>query len=184
MLGFSLYFLDVPTVICVFSATVSDWLWAEFVSPQVWAVSHPAILIAVLCTVTLYLRFSGCFTFLLVCVCLPAGWLSDLLCLSRCLRKHFIYPSCLVQSAVSSERWGECRKAGFLETALEQILQILYPLWLSWKEDLKLIVSWTVFTPELLEVEWEVLVSNIMQLLSVFPMHRVAFSALIPWMLS
>lgn len=39
----------------------------------------------------------------------------------------FIYPSCPVQSAVSSERWGGCRKAGFLETVLEQILQILYP---------------------------------------------------------
>lgn len=68
------------------------------------------------------------------CCASPGGWRSIWL----------IYPSCLVQSAVScrpSEKWWGCRKTGSLEEFLKQILQMLCPLELSWKEKLKLIVS-------------------------------------------
>lgn len=184
MLGFSLCFLDVPAVIYVFSATVSDRLWAEFVSPQVWAVSHPAIFIAVLCTVTLYLRFSGCFTFLLVC--LPACWLAVRFAVPLQVSEEafdlFILAvpyslMCLLRGE------GGVGRLASLKLFWNKFSRYCI-LVLSWKGDLKLIVSWTVFTPELLEVEWEVLVSNTIQFLLVSPMHKVAFSALILWILS
>lgn len=150
----TLCFLDFLTALCVCMSLVLLWQclvgydWIPQSSGMSSVTSCSFNCYALYCQNIIYLRFASWFTFLLMSMCLPACCLS--VCQDCCASPGgwrsiwFIYPSCLVQPAASwrpSERWWRCREAGALEVILKQSLRMLYPLGLSWKEKLKLIVS-------------------------------------------